>query len=255
MTQYLVITVPGIGEQSSPTPWGMLANLTDHLPATKFASVQFNWQNTYGPVPSWDGAAYETNKSAAVSALVARVEKELDSQERSIVLVGYSGGAQVASEALAILANRHFEDWALLKRLPAAVMVANPVRLHTDSRVSKDVRYGLAGKHALFPPKTHLIDVANPRDGICATPPPPHPLRGFTDLSKRFSLMDPVTWGVETFQAVSTGQWQNGYNFSTAQAWWDAVALLRGYIYDGQHTSYYVPKLPAIAAQLDRYLP
>lgn len=249
--EYLVITVPGIGEQASEQPWGMLKNLTDKLPAPKYTAVQFNWQNSYGPVPVWDSQSYDRNIAAATAALVAYLATAATAGHR-IVLAGYSGGAQVASMALTQL--RDIGNTFVMDHLAAIVMVANPLRRHTDSAISQDVRYGLAGLRGDFPPGVRLFDLANPRDCICATPPPPHPLRSFKDLSEHFSLVDPVDWGVETAQAVSTGTWQNGYKFSSLPAWWDAAALMRGYLWDGQHTTWYLPHFAALANQLDAYL-
>lgn len=252
--QYLAITVPGIGEQASGPPWGMLKNLTDKLPSPRFSAVQFNWQNSYGPVPVWDSASYDKNMGLATTALVTYLENTVILKPSTrIVLAGYSGGAHVASQALTMIRNTG--NTLVMDRLAAIAMVANPLRRHMDSAISQDVRYGLAGLRGDFPPHTRLFDLANPRDCICATPAPPHPLRSFKDLSERFSLIDPVEWGVQTTQAVSTGTWQNGYRFSSLPSWWDAGALARGYLFDGQHTLWYLPHFQALANQLDAYLP
>lgn len=252
--EYLVITVPGIGEQANAQPWGMLKNLTDKLPSPKFRAEQFNWQNSYGPVPVWDSQSYDRNIAAATTALVKHLTylAYTASADTSLVLAGYSGGAQVASMAMTQIGDAN--NTVVLDKLDAIVMVANPLRRHTDSAISKDLRYGLAGQHGGFPLGPRLFDLANPQDCICATPPPPHPLRSFKDLSEHFSLVDPVDWGVQTAQAVSTGTWQNGYKFSSLPAWWDAAALMRGYLWDGQHTTWYLPHFAALAHQLDTYL-
>lgn len=264
--EYVVITVPGIGEAASApdtsglanltshelglagAPTGMLANLTRKL-GPRFKARQFNWQNTYGPVPVWDGASYGRNKEAAVGGLVDVVARILRTTHYAVVLVGYSGGAHVASEALTRLHVLGFTG----NDLPAAVMVSNPTRGRHDSPTSN--RWGIAGEHGSFPVGMKLIDVANPVDVICCCPPPPHPLRAFTDLSEHFSLADPVGWGVQLVEKAKRGQLQNAWRLSSIPAWFDAVALGRGYLFDGQHTLYYVPRLGMVAGQLEAALP
>lgn len=254
--EYVVITVPGIGEAASAPdpgiglalglggyPTGMLANITRKLPK-RFTARQFNWQNKYGPVPVWDGASYTRNKDAAVAALVGAVATILVDTHYAVILVGYSGGAHVASEALTRLHNLDYTG----DDLPAAVMVANPTRGRHDSPVSS--RWGITGEHGAFPFAMRLIDVANPQDVICCCPAPPHPLRAFSDLTNGFSLADPVTWGRELVEKARQGRFQNAHRHGQAPVWWDAVALGRGYLFDGQHTQYYVSRLPGVATQL-----
>lgn len=248
-TGYIVLTVPGIGEQSGELPQGMLANLTRALPR-RFVSHQHNWHNTYGPVPVWDGASYARNVEAAVTALTNAVNAYLRNTHYAVILVGYSGGAHVASMALTRLAAQGRTS----RELPAAVMVSNPSRRLGDS-AGPPSRWGITGQHGSFPQGMKLFDVSNPVDVICNCPAPPFPLRGFSDLSGHFSLADPVSWGRQLLETAQRGQLQNAWRLSSLSAWWDATALGRGYLFDGQHTTWYVPRLPAVAAQLDAWLP
>lgn len=240
---YTVLTVPGIGEPASVTPSGMLANLTKQLPE-RFDCYQFNWQNTYGPVPRADGASYGRNKALAVTAVTNRINALLTTGTQ-VILVGYSGGAHVASEALTRMAWQGRTS----KHLPAAVMVSNPLRGRNDGALAT-TRYGIAGEHGTFPLGMKLFDLANPVDVICQCPPPPHPLRSFTDLTEHFSLSDPLAWGTDLVTRANTGRWQNAWRLSSLPSWWDAVALARGYAFDGQHTNWYVPRLPELGRRL-----
>jgi len=236
---YHVVTVGGIGEQHTPEPSGMLRHVTEHLNPLRFFSEQFNWQNTYGPVPVWNGAAYADNMATAAARLAAHISS-LIGQNRRVVPMGYSGGAHVLSTALTMLER----DGVTRSDIPAAVMLSNPVRSPHDPTIvtGHAGRYGVAGVHGAFPRGMTLVDLANPVDVICSCPPPPYPVRGFADLSQHFSLADPVRWGVELLAAVKAGRLQNGWKLSSLPAWFDAVALVRGYLYDGQHTSWYIPR-------------
>lgn len=242
-----VITVPGIGELAAPMPSGMLKNVTDHLDPLDFQLEQFNWQNTYGPVPVWNGRDYDQNFQEAVTELTGRIIHLGIELGHRIVPMGYSGGAQVLSTALERLARA-----GTPVDIPAAVMISNPVRNASDPTMVPGIpgRYGVAGAHSPFPAAMRLVDLANPVDVICSCPPPPHPLRGFADLSRHFSLADPVRWGVETLEMAKRGQFQNAWRLSSLPSWWEAVALARGYLFDGQHTSWYVPRGKAVADRL-----
>ncbi|AEV52273.1 hypothetical protein [Nocardia phage NBR1] len=242
-----VITVPGIGELATPLPSGMLKNITDHLDPLDFALEQFNWQNEYGPVPVWNGRDYQSNLDQAVSDLCARLITVGIEVGHRVVPMGYSGGAHVLSLAL-----ERLERAGTPIPMPAIVMVSNPSRRADDPTMFPGIpgRYGITGQHGRFPMGAALIDVSNPADVICSCPPPPHPLRGFADISRHFSLADPVRWGVETLETAKRGQFQNAWRLSSLPSWWDAVALARGYLFDGQHTNWYVPRLAAVADRL-----
>ncbi|QUD15861.1 hypothetical protein [Nocardia phage KYD2] len=242
-----VITVPGIGELATPMPSGMLKNVTDHLDPLGFQLEQFNWQNTYGPVPTWNGRDYDQNLNEAVTDLTNRIIHLGIELGHRIVPMGYSGGAQVLSIVLERLARA-----GTPVDIPAAVMLSNPVRRADDPTMVPGIpgRYGVAGAHAAFPANMALVDLANPVDVICSCPPPPYPIRGFADLSRHFSLADPVRWGVQLVEQAKRGQFQNAWRLSSLPSWIDSVALARGYLYDGQHTTWYVGRGRAVADRL-----
>lgn len=235
MTRYSVITIPGIGEPKSidGRPVGMLANITSHLDPAVFEARQFDWSNSYGPVPTWDGAAYQTNLNAAKDDL-GRVFT--DSRD-PVVAIGYSGGAHLLSLTAPLAAN-----------LALIVMVSNPSRREGDSEAPF---YGVTGQHDDFP--APLIDIANPADVICCCPPK-LPIRGFSDLTKRFSLADPITWGRSLAVEVVTNQVQGSLRRAGVKDWAAAAAYARGYLIDQQHTGWYVPRLPEVAAQITQML-
>lgn len=240
-----IITVPGIGEPKSVLPVGMLENVTRAMRQDRHRFQQFDWQNSYGPVPVWDAASYRRNVDNAVFELVQRIMAPIN-DDKKVVVIGYSGGAELASRALSKLR----EDYQWNVAIPAAVLVSNPLRRPTK----ENNRYGIAGQHGDFPAHMRLFDVYNPVDGICCCPPPAHPLRTFHDFTNGFSLADPHAWGQQMLNNVVRGRLQNAWKLSSLPAWWEAVALMRGYAYDGQHTAWYVPRLAAVGRQLDEHL-
>lgn len=229
---YRVITVPGIGEEVSTDgkPIGMLKLFYDALPANRFLGEHFNWRNTYGPVPVWNGPAYDQNLAAGVADL----EVHIRNSPEPVVLVGYSGGAHVAS--LAAVGSEN---------LAGIVLFSNPSRRVGDSTAPF---YGITGQHADFP-EVPLWDVANPLDVICCCPPD-QPLRDFADISRGFSLSDPIAWGQAMYAAILTGKSQGAFQHAQLWDWWQAIGYARGYLFDGQHNKWYMPQMPVVAADV-----
>lgn len=227
---YRVITVPGIGEEVSPDgyPIGMLKLFYDALPSDRFLGDHFNWRNVYGPVPVWNGSAYDDNLAAGVTDLKTRIANSPE----PVVLAGYSGGAHLASLAAVGAEN-----------LAGIVIVSGPSRRAGDSN---SPFYGITGQHEPYP-DVPFWDVANPADVICCCPPD-QPLRDFADISRGFSLADPVAWGQAMYAAILGGKTQGAFRHAKLWDWWQAVAYARGYLFDGQHTQWYVPRMPEVAA-------
>lgn len=227
--QYDVLTVPGIGEAESTTgPIGMLKGFTDALPARFVEKKQFNWRNQYGPLPVWNGPAYDDNVAAAVSDLVLAIQ----ARTRPTLLVGYSGGAHVASLAAAQNPTN----------LVAVAFVSNPSRRRGDS---PSPFYGITGERP--PTNAQVFDIANPADVICCCPES-QPLRDFYDITGHFSLADPDAWGKALWAKAVNRQLTNSARRASLSDWWLMIAYARGYMFDGQHTKYYTPKMAGFAA-------
>ncbi|SRR6266702_2552562 len=227
---YRVVTVPGIGEARSidGKTVGTLKYFTDALPANRFFGNHFNWTNDYGPVPVWNGPAYDKNLAAGTQAL----KNVISGSKEKVVLVGYSGGAHLASLAAVGLTN-----------LAAIVLFSNPSRASGDSL---SPYFGITGQHSEFP-EVPFFDTANPGDVICCCPPN-SPLRDFADLSGHFSLVDPISWGQEMYAAILAGKDEGLFPHAKLDDWLSALAYARGYLFDGQHTRWYLKQLPAVAA-------
>jgi pimeloyl-ACP methyl ester carboxylesterase len=237
VTNYTVVTVPGIGEPLAlpgGKPNGLLKVFTDALPS-RFTSKQFDWRNQYGPVPVWNGHAYDENLEHGTESLVNFIQ----AQPTPVLLVGYSGGAGLASRAGALNPSN----------LAAIAMVSNPSRHRADSSAPW---WGITGEHLPF--GVPLFDIANPADVICCCPEN-QPLRDFADLSSRFSLADPAAWGRDLLNKAIRGALTNSVVKASLWDWWFAIAYARGYLYDGQHTNWYIPRLPAFAGTVAAALP
>lgn len=233
MTDWNVITVPGIGEASNVTPIGLLSLLCNHLPAN-YTAQQFNWRNQYGPVPVWNGTAYDTNVKAAEADLMALI-----AARENVILCGYSGGAAVVSRVLARLSTTN--------KVKGAIIVANPLRAEGDSAAPG---FGVSGQHKPFAAGLKFIDIANPQDVIpCCPPSTNFPVRQFAQLTDHFSLAEPRPWGEELFRDIQQGALGNAPG-NSLHDWWLAFAYLRGYLYDGQHTKWYESKMAPAMLQM-----
>lgn len=233
MTDYDFITIPGIGEVASTDgdPVGMLKYLTDELPS-RFHCQHFNWRNSYGPVPSLNGPAYEVNIESARVELRSIVEDA----SRPVILCGYSGGADIASQVAAEMS------------LPL-VAVANPRRKSGDSAAPYTGIIEERDDNA-----AEIFDLANPADVICCCPPDPYPLRDFYELTKNFALNEPLEWG----QQLLIGVQQRAFNpLSTYPLgdWQSALGYVLGYMDGSQHRDWYPQYLPALAADVDAGMP
>lgn len=230
---YTVITVPGIGEAASQdgAPVGMLKLLTDKLPEDRFRAEHFNWRNQYGPTPSLDGAAYAVNVEAAIVALTARCTAAGD----DVVVCGYSGGADVASQVAAQL------------KIPL-IAVANPRRRGTDSS---------APFYGIIEPREDnenlVFDLANAADVIPCCPTN-SPLRGFYELTKNFSLSDPDEWGRQLLLSAQRGAFRPAPG-QTLNDWWMALRYVHGYLDGSQHVRWYERNMPLFAEMVKAGLP
>lgn len=233
MADYTVITIPGIGEAASITgdPVGMMKIFADELPS-RFHCQHFNWRNSYGPVPSLNGPAYEVNVEGARVQLRSLV----DDAPYPVILAGYSGGADVASQVAAEMS------------LPL-VAVANPRRAAGDSAAPY---FGIIEERA--DNAAEIFDLANPADVIPCCPPDPYPLRDFYELTKNFALSEPLEWGNQLLLGVQQRAFAPASTFPLGD-WQSALGYVLGYMDGTQHRDWYPQYLPALAADVDAGMP
>lgn len=219
MTDYTFITVPGIGEPASAdgSVVGMWEGVTSKLPA-RFHAQHFNWRNTYGPVPEWNGEAYAGNIEAARVDLIATA----NASTRPVVLAGYSGGGHVVSLAAQGVTN-----------LAAIATIANPSRRVGDSSAPY---YGITGQHVPF--TVPVFDLANPADVICCCPDT-SPLRDLYDLTQHFALAGVESWGRSLLKAAIDGSLTNSVAGATLSDWLAAIKLAQGYLSGKEHVRWY----------------
>lgn len=195
----------------------MWQGVTSKLPA-RFHPQHFNWRNQYGPLPEWNGGAYDENIEAARLDLIATANKST----RPVVLAGYSGGGHVVSIAAQGVDN-----------LAGVAFISNPSRRAGDSSAP---HHGITGQHVPF--TVPVFDLANPADVICCCPPD-SPIRDFYDLTRMFALCGIESWGRQLYKAVLDGSLSNSVAGASLDDWWLALRHARGYLFDGQHTRWY----------------
>jgi len=257
LPEYRVITCPGVGEAASPdgTPLGMFGVLAAQLPPARFEVHQFDWHNAYGPIPLQLGSitaqSYAANISAGVSAVVREVQAAKAAYPgQKIILAGYSGGAQLVSQAAP----------ALVGLIAAVITIANPLRAAGDPMAPGAVGpippgSGAAGQHGYFPMPHY--DLANPVDPIpCCDPI--SPIRTFFGVTEYFSLLDPVAWahGVYTELCSAAPRVElASVLHSDVRAWLDAAVGINAFLFGGAHTDAYLTLLPGFARTIQTRLP
>lgn len=233
MSKPLVILCRGIGETYGR---GILWNLAQHLPAEEYDIIEANWKAEYGPVPSISGYSFEKSLEDGKSLLLDLCLSK--HRDRGIVLVGYSGGAQLAGDVMRELAAR------------GATNVVGGALL-SDPSMPKGMpgtggRYGIRGSRQIKEsiPVQWFYEIEDVI-AVC-TPAPDSLLRVFADASAEFSLGGPRAWqGIiprllsKKLQAYVLPWWNfqkflRQYNVAKYEA--------EGYLFRGDHTSYTVRK-------------
>ncbi|MEV0759603.1 PE-PPE domain-containing protein [Nocardia sp. NPDC050435] len=227
-----VLTLAGTGERPHfpGRVYGLLSAVTQELDSDRFASTPVVYPASYGPMPDWAGIDYESSVQDGLDALVAAIR----ATDRLVGLIGYSQGATIVSRLLDELGAGAFPDI----ELSFAALVANPHRAPGWASIDGSVSgYGIAGAHKPWPTDIPIWEVANPRDPICSCPAN-SPLRGFADLTGRFSISDPARWGVDLVERALE---HSGQKWFLQPGWWDArraVDDALNYLIRGEHTMY-----------------
>ena len=100
MTQTTILRCRGIGEGLAG---GMCGEVTRKL-SSRFVAKEVAWSASYGPVPAIGGESYARSLAAGREILL----RMIDEAPGAVVLLGYSGGADLASMVAAeIGAGKH----------------------------------------------------------------------------------------------------------------------------------------------------
>lgn len=205
-----VIRCRGIGEPI--TGRTLLHDVTDQLPGDIYAPVELCWSAQYGPVPAPDGQSFDDALDDGRTMLMDAIRDA----PHPVILLGYSGGAQLAGQVAAILGRGEHAD--LTGKVKAVGLVADPAQPIGQARNGS---FGVTGSRDIDRIPTRWVwDEADP---IPCTPDR-SPLRTLADQSAAMTLADPFAWGDDLIQRLIKAQWQ-----PSAIDWFDPIGTIRRY--------------------------
>jgi hypothetical protein len=224
----VVILCRGIGE-----PYGKntLWLATRNLDPKRFLVVELEWSAQFGAVPVWNGKSFGASVHNAEFALL-----ELIRAYPGAVIVGYSGGAQVAGNVAASIGKGlHGNLW-----IKAVGLLSDPSR-HKSQLVGqgRPNTQGIMGGR-LITGNFQVWQLSAPGDPISDLPIG----NGLAELAKYiefWSLVDPDAWIRDLKRKALMGQlrwWDHSIDWPGAYQW------SLGYTRDKRHTSYHVDRMP-----------
>ncbi|OZC80584.1 hypothetical protein CH274_15555 [Rhodococcus sp. 06-418-5] len=224
----VVILCRGIGE-----PYGKntLWLATRNLDPKRFLVVELEWSAQFGAIPVWNGQSFGASVHAAETALL-----ELIRAYPGAVIVGYSGGAQVAGNVAAAHGlGRHPGLW-----IRAVGLLSDPSR-HKSQLVGLDRidTQGIMGGR-LITGGFHVWQLSAPGDPISDLPIG-NGLAELAQFVEFWSLVDPNAWIRDLTRKALMGRlkwWDHSIDWAGAYKW------SLGYTRDKRHTSYHVERMP-----------
>lgn len=224
MTQTTILRCRGIGEGLAG---GMCGEVTRKL-SSRFVAKEVAWSASYGPVPAIGGESYARSLAAGREILL----RMIDEAPGSVVLLGYSGGADLASMVAAeIGAGKHPR-----LSLSGVALIADP----SNPRVNAaSAQWGIAGSRPITGPFP-VWRANDPGDPIPLTDAN-SPLRWLADSTAGLTLTG--GWLKSTQARLAAQQMQQvvvnwrdprGVAAQFARARWQ----LDGYSRRGDHVSY-----------------
>lgn len=227
----LVLAAEGIGEHR-----GMLENVRKAAPRASWEYVDY--PNNYGPVGGRDplrDASYDAVRALWTPRIVEQIVRSMDSR---IILVGYSAGAHLMGDVCRL--GMSLYPATFRSKIGGVYLVADPAAPTT----AFPGRVGIAGARLI--PGLPVQWTSNPVDVIPCCPIS-SPWRTFYDVTGGYSLVDRKKWSAGLLAKAAAKAFQPGQGSIG-----ETIALGRGYLYDGQHTSWYVPKMAPIGAAINR---
>lgn len=218
----VVILCRGIGE---PYARNLLTHTVRNLDPKLFMVVELVWSAEFGPVPRWNGSAFGVNVAQAERALA-----ELIALYPGAIVLGFSGGAQVAGNVAALIAKGVFDKlW-----IRAVGLIADPSR-HTSQIIGVNRGgQGILGGRLIPKGKFHIWQFSAPGDPISELPFG----NGLAVLAQGiefFSLADPHAWMEDLKRKALAGRlkfWDRSIDWVGAHQW------SHGYTRDGRHSCY-----------------
>ncbi|WP_052067983.1 hypothetical protein [Rhodococcoides fascians] len=220
----VVILCRGIGE---PYAQNLLTYTVRNLDPKLFMVVELVWSAEFGPVPRWNGNSFGVNVAQAERAL-----RELIALYPGAVVLGYSGGAQVAGNVAAAIAR---DPKSLGLWIRAVGLISDPSR-HTTQIVGVNRGgQGIMGGRLIPTGKFHVWQLSAWGDPISELPDEAKGLAILAQGIEFFSLVDPIRWMDNLRWKALTGRlrfWDTSINWAKAHQW------SLGYTHDGRHTCY-----------------
>ncbi|WP_052070145.1 hypothetical protein [Rhodococcoides fascians] len=223
----VVILCRGIGE-----PYGKntLWLATRNLDPKRFLVVELEWSAQFGAVPVWNGESFGASVHAAEAALL-----ELIRAYPGAVIVGYSGGAQVAGNVAAqIGVGSRLGLW-----IRAVGLLSDPSRNVDQLIGGRRGTQGIMGGRYISG-NFQVWQLSAPGDPISDLPIG----NGLSHLAlyiEFWSLVDPDAWIRDLKRKALMGRlkwWDNSIDWAGAYQW------SLGYTRDKRHTSYHVERMP-----------
>lgn len=230
-----VIRCRGIGE---PMSKNTLQTVTDRLDPKRFKVIELTWSASFGAVPSRDGDSFGVSVDQAESTLLQLI---ID-QPGPVVLIGYSGGAQVVGN-VAARAALHLP--AIRAKIVAVGMISDPSR-HTLQIIGQN-RGGQGIMRGRFVPADHfhVWQLSAWGDPISEQPN----IWALEDLAagiEFWSLKDPAAWMKDIGRKALAGRFRFWDPRSLA-SWGLAHQWSLGYTRDHRHTSYHVEHIRGVS--------
>lgn len=216
----------GIGE---PYEKNLLREVTKNL-GSQFTILELVWSAEFGPVPRWDGDSFGVNVARAEEGLLALIKRYPGS-----VILGYSGGAQVAGNVAAAIGRGKYSQLSI----KAVGLISDPSR-HTTQIVGHD-RGGQGIMGGRFIPQNgfKVYQFSAPGDPISELPFG-NGLAELAPVIEFYSIKDPGKWMDDLRRKALAGRfrfWDRSIDWVGAHQW------SLGYTRDGRHTCYLREKM------------
>lgn len=226
-----VLACRGIAE---PLDDNMLTNTTRLLDPRRFVIKEVPWEASYGPNPDPGGSSFDKAISEGRTLLLQMIADD----PNPVVLLGYSGGAALAGK----VADEVGRGLHPQLEVRGVGLISDPLRPESAGLPG----WGIAGQRTI--PGMPVWQIADPLDAICCCPRN-SPLRTFADQSAAFSLGDPGAWVADLIDRLRTGRWQAVFlnwwkPWTVWQEYARAIDDVKGYLFRGDHTSYWTRIAP-----------
>ncbi|WP_206489310.1 hypothetical protein [Rhodococcus sp. KRD162] len=224
----VIITCRGIGE---PYGTNSLSGVTKNLDPKKYLIIELVWSAAFGPVPRWDGNSFTVNVLHAEHALLGLIAKY-----PGAILLGYSGGAQVAGNVAAQIGEGRHP--ALTIR--AVVLISDPSRHKSQIIGVNRGGQGILGGRYIKSDRFQVLQFSAPGDPISELPEG-NALADLAQLITSLSLVDVPAWMEDLRRKALAGVLQ--FWKRSGVDWWNAYKWSLGYTAHGRHTCYLHEKM------------